>query len=136
MIASAVDRRIRSLRPPKLHADPYVAHGALVEQERRPDGKIEQALTVFLTGAECPFTCSFCDLWLFTIDGPSPPGALTAPYQPQLIGETRLADSTAPTMRSNTTTAAANHVFIDPRSCFASRPRTGSCFFVFAIRAF
>ena len=77
MIASAVDRRIRSLRPPKLHADPYLTHGALVEQERRPDGKIEQALTVFLTGAECPFTCSFCDLWRFTIDGPSPPGALT-----------------------------------------------------------
>jgi len=77
VIASAVDRRIRSLRPPKLPADPYVAHGALVEQERRPEDKLEQALTVFLTGAECPFTCSFCDLWRFTIDGPSPPGALT-----------------------------------------------------------
>jgi archaeosine synthase beta-subunit len=77
VIASAADRRIRLLRPPKLHADPYVAHGALFEEERRPDGKLEQALTVFLTGAECPFTCSFCDLWRFTIDGPSPPGALT-----------------------------------------------------------
>jgi radical SAM enzyme (TIGR01210 family) len=49
----------------------------LLEQERRPDGKIEQALTVFLAGAECPFTCSFCDLWRFTIDGPTPAGALT-----------------------------------------------------------
>jgi radical SAM enzyme (TIGR01210 family) len=48
----------------------------LTEKERRPRGKIERALTVFLTGAECPFTCSFCDLWRGTIDGPTPPGAL------------------------------------------------------------
>ncbi len=73
----ADDRRIRSLRPPKLHADPYSAHGSLIEDERRPDGRIERALTVFLTGAECPFTCSFCDLWRYTIDGPTPAGALT-----------------------------------------------------------
>jgi radical SAM enzyme (TIGR01210 family) len=75
--ASATDRRIRSLRPPKLRVDPYTPHGSLVEEERRPDGRIERAFTVFLTGAECPFTCSFCDLWRGTIDGPTPPGALT-----------------------------------------------------------
>jgi hypothetical protein len=50
----------------------------LIEEERRPNGKIERALTVFLAGAECPFTCTFCDLWRWTIDGPTPPGALTA----------------------------------------------------------
>ena len=44
--------------------------------ERRPDGRIERTLTVFLAGAECPFTCSFCDLWQWTLDGPTPPGAL------------------------------------------------------------
>lgn len=77
MSASAADRRIRSLRPPKVWADPYMAHGSSLEEERRPDGKIERALTVFLTGAECPFTCSFCDLWRWTLDGPTPPGALT-----------------------------------------------------------
>jgi len=49
----------------------------LIEEERRPDTRIERALTVFLTGAECRFTCSFCDLWRWTIDGPTPPGALT-----------------------------------------------------------
>jgi radical SAM enzyme (TIGR01210 family) len=48
-----------------------------LEEERRPDGRIERTLTVFLAGAECPFTCSFCDLWRFTIDGPTPNGALT-----------------------------------------------------------
>ena len=49
----------------------------MLEEERRPGGKIERALTVFLTGAECSFTCSFCDLWQWTLDGPTPPGALT-----------------------------------------------------------
>lgn len=55
-----------------------MAHGSILEPERRADGTIERALTVFLCGAECPFTCSFCDLWRWTIDGPTPPGALPA----------------------------------------------------------
>jgi radical SAM enzyme (TIGR01210 family) len=76
-VSAAEDRRIRSLRPPKPHVDPWAAHGTLLEEERRPDGRIERALTVFLAGAECPFTCSFCDLWRYTIDGPTPRGALT-----------------------------------------------------------
>src|SRR2546423_11587093 len=53
-----------------------MAHGSVLEHERRPNGAIETALTVFLAGAECPFTCSFCDLWRYTIDGPTPAGAL------------------------------------------------------------
>ena len=76
MSVSAADRRIRALRPPKRAVDPYRAHGSLVEEERRPNGRVERALTVFLAGAECPFTCSFCDLWQWTLDGPTPPGAL------------------------------------------------------------
>jgi radical SAM enzyme (TIGR01210 family) len=75
---ATTDARIRSLRPSKPYVDPFRAHGSLVEEERRPDAKSESALTVFLAGAECPFTCSFCDLWRFTIDGPAPPGALAA----------------------------------------------------------
>jgi archaeosine synthase beta-subunit len=49
-----------------------------VEEERAATGAIERALTVFLAGAECPFTCSFCDLWRWTLDGPTPRGALPA----------------------------------------------------------
>jgi len=37
---------------------------------------VERAVTVFLAGAECPFTCSFCDLWRWTLEGPTPVGAL------------------------------------------------------------
>jgi len=75
---STDDRRIRSLRAPKPKVDPWVAHGSVLEDERRPGGVTERALTVFLAGAECPFTCSFCDLWRWTLDGPTPPGALPA----------------------------------------------------------
>jgi len=46
-----------------------------VEDERSANG-LERSVTVFLAGAECPFTCSFCDLWRWTLDGPTPPGAL------------------------------------------------------------
>ena len=81
MSLSAVDRRIRALRPPKRTFDAHTAHGSLLEEERRPDGRLERALTVFLAGAECPFTCSFCDLWQWTLDGPTPPGALVTQLQ-------------------------------------------------------
>lgn len=76
MLSASEDRRVRALRPPKPAVDAWRAHGVLVEPERRPDGRIEQALTIFLAGAECPFTCTFCDLWRYTIDGATPAGAL------------------------------------------------------------
>jgi len=81
--SSLTDQRIRALRGTKPKADPWRAHGALTESERRPDGSTERALTIFLTGSECPFTCVFCDLWRYTTDAPTPPGAL-----PRQIAET------------------------------------------------
>ena len=41
---------------------------------------------MFLAGAECPFTCVFCDLWRFTLDGPTPPGAIPAQLREALDG--------------------------------------------------
>jgi len=74
--ASVADQRIRSLRGPKPKTDPWSAHGTLLERERRPNGAVERAFTIFLAGSECPFTCSFCDLWRWTTDGATPRGAL------------------------------------------------------------
>ena len=78
MNTAVEDRRIRGLRPHKPPVDPWRAHGTEIDEERRPNGSVERALTIFLAGAECPFTCSFCDLWRWTIDGPTPRGALPA----------------------------------------------------------
>lgn len=67
---------VRSLRPPRRTVDPWEPLGVLWEEERTPEGDLLPALTVFLAGAECPFTCVFCDLWKETLDVPTPPGAL------------------------------------------------------------
>ena len=70
---------VRFLRGPRRGIDPWQPLGQLWEEERTPDGGRLSALTVFLAGAECPFTCVFCDLWRETLDGATPPGAL--PFQ-------------------------------------------------------
>lgn len=59
--------------------DPHRHQGVQIETERSFDGAsdfLEPSATVFLTGAECPFQCVFCDLWQYTLDGPTPTGAL------------------------------------------------------------
>ena len=71
------DREIRSLRPPKPEVDPWKPLDVLLETEWRSEGGIESVVTVFLAGTECPFTCVFCDLWRYTLDVPTPIGALT-----------------------------------------------------------
>jgi archaeosine synthase beta-subunit len=71
-------RAIRALRPPKRAVDPWRPLGVFWETEREAGGGESAALTVLLAGAECPFTCVFCDLWRDTLDGPTPPGAIPA----------------------------------------------------------
>jgi radical SAM enzyme (TIGR01210 family) len=115
---SAVDRRIRSLRLPKPAVDPYRAHGSVLETERRPGGRQERALTVFLAGGECPFTCSFCDLWRWTVDGRTPAGALPAQLEEVLRSA---AGTAAPADRLKLYNASN---FFDPRTVpAADRPR-------------
>jgi radical SAM enzyme (TIGR01210 family) len=77
------------LRPAKPAIDPWKPIDILVEEERQADGALASCLTVFLAGAECPFTCVHCDLWRFTLDGPTPPGALPTQLEQALarVGE-------------------------------------------------
>jgi radical SAM enzyme (TIGR01210 family) len=70
--------RIRSLRGAKRPVDPFLPNAQLWETERTADGGEIAALTLLTAGAECPFTCLFCDLWRETLDGPTPWGALPA----------------------------------------------------------
>jgi archaeosine synthase beta-subunit len=85
--SSAETARIRALRPPKDPVDPSRPLGVLLEEERDPAGGLDSCLTVFLAGAECPYTCVFCDLWRHTLDGPTPPGALPAQLRLALADE-------------------------------------------------
>ena len=70
------DRRIRARRPPKPTVDPWAPLGVEHEEELLPNGTRASVVTVFLAGSECPFTCVYCDLWRFTTDLPTPPGAI------------------------------------------------------------
>lgn len=71
-------RNVRAGRHPKQPVDPLTPVGVFWEEERSPAGGTVPVLTVLLTGAECPFTCVYCDLWRATLDGPTPLGAVPA----------------------------------------------------------
>lgn len=77
---------IRSLRPAKAGVDPWRPHDTVDEWERLPGGGRQRCRTVFLAGAECPFTCVFCDLWRFTTDEATPRGALAKQVEIALGG--------------------------------------------------
>lgn len=82
------DADIRARRGPKSPPDPWRPISTLVEDERARPGEPTRCLTVFLAGAECPFTCVFCDLWRHTLDGATPRGAIP--------GQIRIALAEAP----------------------------------------
>lgn len=74
------DSEILKWRGRKRQLDPWVPFGVSHDIEPGPNGPW-QASTVFLTGKECPFRCLMCDLWKYTLDGPTPEGAIVAQLQ-------------------------------------------------------
>ena len=67
---------IRSLRSIKPNRAPDQAQGYLLEQEPLGARRSVACATYFLTGSECRFTCSFCDLWKHTLSTPTPVGSI------------------------------------------------------------
>jgi len=65
-------------RGPRTPRDPWHAHGVIVEDERTADGRLTGIATVLLTGRECPWRCTMCDLWRDTIEADTPLGAIPA----------------------------------------------------------
>ncbi len=102
-------RRVRSLRPSKPLVDAARPLGYSWEDERSPGGPLFPTLTIFLAGAECPFSCVFCDLWRNTIDGSTPAGAI-----PQQIAMATAEAGVIPKRASIKLYNASN--FFDPRS--------------------
>ena len=92
--------------PAKSVVDAWQPPAALLECERTASGDVESALTIFLIGRECPFTCVFCDLWRHTLDESTPVGSL-----PSQIDAALTAHGTANVVKLYN---AAN--FFDPRS--------------------
>jgi radical SAM enzyme (TIGR01210 family) len=76
--AAARDRFVLDRRPPRQLHDPWRSQGLLVEDERTADHTVERVATLFLTGRECPWRCTMCDLWQHTTEADTPPGAIAA----------------------------------------------------------
>lgn len=67
---------ILAQRPAKHEVRPDRPYAWMIEPECDSNGILQQVVTLFLTGAECRFRCTMCDLWKHTLDIPTPPGAL------------------------------------------------------------
>lgn len=77
MNKTILDRKeIRAARTAKPEHNPWQPIGQDWEIERGVHSVLRETLTVYLTGAECPFTCLFCDLWQHTLPRKTPVGAL------------------------------------------------------------
>lgn len=72
------DEEILAARPPRPLLDPWLPSAFLVEPERSSAGSIDQVATIFLTNKECPFRCTMCDLWKYTLTERVPLGAIPA----------------------------------------------------------
>ena len=72
------DADILAARPSKQRLDPWQPYAFLVEPERMASGRVEDVATIFLTNKECPFRCTMCDLWKYTLDERVPVGAIPA----------------------------------------------------------
>ena len=70
------DRFVLDRRGSRPAHDPWRHQGVLVEDERSADGRRARIATVFLTGRECPWRCTMCDLWRYTTTGDTPRGAI------------------------------------------------------------
>lgn len=75
---SARDRFILARRWQRPARDPWQHQGVLVEREPEARGQGITSATVFLTGRECPWRCVMCDLWQYTLEHDTPPGAVAA----------------------------------------------------------
>jgi radical SAM enzyme (TIGR01210 family) len=65
---------ILPMRGKKNPLDPLKPYSMIVEKERTASGGIEDIIVIFLTGAECPYSCIMCDLWKNTTDTVTPRG--------------------------------------------------------------
>jgi len=72
------DRFIIDLRSPRPRHDPSRYQDLAVDDEITESGTVARVGTVFLTGRECPWRCTMCDLWRYTTAEDTPPGAIPA----------------------------------------------------------
>jgi radical SAM enzyme (TIGR01210 family) len=70
------NQEIVNLRPQRNTLNPEIPYHFLHETEPDATGALKKVNTIFLTGKECSFKCTMCDLWKNTLPGPTPKGAI------------------------------------------------------------
>ena len=75
---AARDRFVVARRPARPRHDPWQHQGLIIEDEPTGGGDFARVGTVLLTGRECPWRCTMCDLWRYTTEADTPPGAIPA----------------------------------------------------------
>lgn len=87
---------IEARRGPKTKLDPLRPVAMIQECEAtarptadHPNPAIADVTSVFLTGAECAFRCTLCDLWKHTLDVATPKGAIPGQIAAALRTENR-----------------------------------------------
>jgi radical SAM enzyme (TIGR01210 family) len=83
---AARDRFVLERRSTRPRHDPWRHQGVIVEDERGADGRCVGMATVLLTGRECPWRCTMCDLWTYTTVTDTPVGALPAQLADARLG--------------------------------------------------
>jgi archaeosine synthase beta-subunit len=76
--AAERDRFVLEHRGARALLDPWHHQGVVIEDERTADGHVARVATLFLTGRECPWRCTMCDLWKHTTEADTPRGAIPA----------------------------------------------------------
>lgn len=77
----AVTTEIRSLRGPRAHVATDVPQAVWDEYETAAPSVAITTRVMLLTGGECRFTCSMCDLWKHTLATATPVGILPQQIQ-------------------------------------------------------
>jgi len=72
------DAEILKARPDRPDYDPWQPSAFLIEREVSRHGSLDEVAALFLTNRECPFRCTMCDLWKYTLSESVPPGAIPA----------------------------------------------------------
>jgi len=111
---------IEARRGPKTKLDPLRPVAVIQEREAterptadHPSPAIAEVIAVFLTGAECAFRCTLCDLWKHTLDVATPKGAIPGQIDVALRSENR--DRSAGTESPQWIKLYNSSNFFDPR---------------------
>ena len=72
------DAWVLERRPPRTPIDAWRASATAWEEEPDAHGVLVPTAVVFVANRECPFRCVMCDLWMHTLDGDTPRGAVPA----------------------------------------------------------